>query len=122
MKRSDIATLLGFAAVFDGRIQVDEVKVEAWHLALASSMTYEFAKEAIAKHYAYEKDVVAPYHLNNALRTEKKSRTELDKSVSVRLMIEDANSHKASPEFVANIMNEIRTNLNKNRNNDNESN
>ena len=122
MKESDIALLLGFAAQFDGRIQVDRLKVGAWSLSLGAHVPYEFAKQAIAKHYGESKEMVMPHHINSAWKQYNKEKYERTRSEGARLELEQASQAKASPEFVANIMKDIREQLTKKRNNDNEGN
>lgn len=122
MRVSDIVLLLGLAAQFDGRIEVDQLKAEAWQLALSAHIPYEFARDAIPKHYAESKEVIAPVHINGAWRLHNKSQYELTKSASHRLELEQSDSKKATPEFVANIMQEIRATLNEKRVQENESN
>ena len=115
MRESDIALLLGFAAQFDGRIQVDRLKIGAWALSLGAHVPYEFAKEAIAKHYGESKEMIMPQHLNIAWKSYNREQYELTRSQSARLELEQVQATKASPEFVANIMQQIKADLQQKR-------
>lgn len=78
MNRSEIAKVLAVASAIDARLSAaDEnafrAKVEGWSLALSESMTFEFARDAVGRHYKSATDSVMPAHLN-AMWTAHRSR------------------------------------------------
>jgi hypothetical protein len=69
MNKADVGKVLAVAMAIDARLgAADEsafrAKVEGWSLALSESMDFEFAREAIGKHYKSSTDSVMPAHLN----------------------------------------------------------
>lgn len=91
MNKQEISQILIIAMGIDNRLNVQDenqliAKVEGWYLALSKSMTYEFAREAIGRHYATSTDVVMPANLNTYWRVEldKKSNLQIEKSNNSR--------------------------------------
>lgn len=76
MNKDEIAKVLIMAMGIDARLNAADqnafiAKVEGWNLALASSMTFEFAREAIGKHYANSTDSIMPANLNALWKVER---------------------------------------------------
>ena len=76
MNKQEISQILIIAMGIDNRINVQDengliAKVEGWNLSLSKSITYEFAREAIGRHYANSTDVIMPANLNSLWRVEK---------------------------------------------------
>lgn len=87
MNKQEISQILIIAMGIDNRLNVQDenqliAKVEGWHLALSKSMTYEFARDAVGRHYATSTDVIMPANLNTYWRVEldKKSNLQIEKS------------------------------------------
>lgn len=69
MNKLEIGQVLTIAMAIDARLgAADEnafrAKVEGWSLALSETMTFEFAREALGKHYKSANESVMPAHLN----------------------------------------------------------
>lgn len=78
MNKAEIGKVLAIAVSIDARLgAADETafraKVEGWSLAISEAMTFEFARDAIGKHYKSSTDSVMPAHLN-AMWTAYRSR------------------------------------------------
>jgi hypothetical protein len=78
MNKADVGKVLAVAMAIDARLgAADEsafrAKVEGWSLALSETMDFEFARDAIGKHYKSATDSVMPAHLN-AMWTAHRSR------------------------------------------------
>ena len=76
MNKDEIAKVLIMAMGIDARLNAADqnafiAKVEGWNLALANSMTFEFAREAIGKHYASSTDSIMPANLNALWKVER---------------------------------------------------
>jgi hypothetical protein len=69
MNKADIGKVLAIASAIDARLgAADEAgfraKVEGWSLALSETMTFEFARDAVGRHYKTATDSLMPAHLN----------------------------------------------------------
>jgi hypothetical protein len=78
MNKADVGKVLAVAMAIDARLgAADETafraKVEGWSLALSDNMDFEFARDAIGRHYKTATETVMPAHLN-AMWTAYRSR------------------------------------------------
>jgi hypothetical protein len=69
MNKAEIGKVIAIAMSIDARLgAADEsafrAKVEGWSLALSEAMEFEFAREAVGKHYRSATESVMPAHLN----------------------------------------------------------
>ena len=83
MNKAEIAKVLAIASAIDARLgATDETafraKVEGWSLALSEAMTFDFAREAIGKHYKSATDSVMPAHLNSMWTAHRLRQHEID--------------------------------------------
>jgi hypothetical protein len=83
MNKADIGKVLAIASAIDARLgAADEAgfraKVEGWSLALSETMTFEFARDAIGKHYKNATDSLMPAHLNAMWSSYRTREHELD--------------------------------------------
>jgi len=113
MNLSEVALLVGFAGIYDLRIQVDELKVRAWAESLDDDIPLEDGKKIISAHYANADTAVNPSHINREWRHRKASAVERQRSERLSLELEEAKKSKAPPEVVAVYMAEIRKALKK---------
>lgn len=113
MNLSEVALLVGFAGIYDLRIQVDELKVRAWAESLDDDIPLEDGKKIISSHYANSDTAVNPSHINREWRHRKASAVERQRSERLSLELEEAQKSKAPPEVVAVYMAEIRKVLKK---------
>jgi hypothetical protein len=68
VKKSEIAKILTVAKSLDDRVTIDEPRIVAWQLALIPEVTYEFALEALGRHYSRSERPVMPVHINDPWR------------------------------------------------------
>jgi hypothetical protein len=68
VKKSEIAKILTVAKSLDDWVTVDEPRIMAWQLALIPEITYEFALEAIGRHYSRSDKPLMPVHINDPWR------------------------------------------------------
>lgn len=113
MNLSEVALLVGFAGIYDLRIQVDELKVRAWAESLDEDMTLIEGKKIISAHYANSDSAVNPSHLNREWRHRKASEAARIRGRELSRQMEEAKRTKAPPEVVAVYMAEIRKALKK---------
>lgn len=83
MNKLEIGQVLTIAMAIDARLgAADETafraKVEGWSLALSESMTFEFARESIGKHYKSATDSLMPAHLNAMWTAHRSRQHEID--------------------------------------------
>jgi hypothetical protein len=69
MNKADVGKILAIAVAIDARLgAADEAgfraKVEGWMLALSPAVNFEFAREALGRHYKTSTDSVMPAHIN----------------------------------------------------------
>lgn len=104
MNKDEIAKVLIIAMGIDARLNAADqnafvAKVEGWNLALSKSMPFEFAREALGKHYASSTDSVMPANLNALWRAER-DRTSQIAQISEITASRDENSVKGMPDDV----------------------
>jgi hypothetical protein len=78
MNKADIGKVLAVAMAIDARLgAADEsafrAKVEGWSLSLSETMEFEFARDAVGRHYKSATETLMPAHLN-AMWTAHRSR------------------------------------------------
>ena len=83
MNKADVGKVLAIASAIDARLgSADEAgfraKVEGWSLALSESMDFEFARDAIGKHYKNSTDSLMPAHLNAMWTSHRSRQHEID--------------------------------------------
>lgn len=83
MNKTDIAKLLAIASAIDARLgAADEsafrAKIEGWSLALSETIDFEFARDAIGKHYKSSTDSIMPAHLNAMWTAHRSRQHEID--------------------------------------------
>ena len=75
MNKEEVSKILLIAMAIDSRLNVSDqnlfiAKVEGWHLALNKAMNFEFARNAIGRHYANSNNSIMPADLNGFWRVE----------------------------------------------------
>ena len=80
MNKAEIGKVLAIAMSIDARLgAADEsafrAKVEGWSLALSEAMDFEFARDAVGRHYKSATESLMPAHLN-AMWTAHRSREQ----------------------------------------------
>jgi hypothetical protein len=83
MNKLEVGKVLTVAMAIDSRLNASDenafrAKVEGWSLALSDSMTFEFARDAVARHYANVTDSVMPAHLNAAWSSNRHQKHEIN--------------------------------------------
>ena len=83
MNKLEIGQVLTIAMAIDARLgAADEnafrAKVEGWSLALSETMDFEFARDAIGKHYKSATDSLMPAHLNAMWSAYRSRQHEID--------------------------------------------
>jgi vacuolar-type H+-ATPase subunit C/Vma6 len=83
MNKADVGKVLAVAMAIDARLgAADETafraKVEGWSLALSETMDFEFARDAVGKHYKSATDSVMPAHLNAMWTAHRSHQHEVD--------------------------------------------
>jgi len=83
MNKAEIGKVLAIAVSIDARLgATDEAgfraKVEGWSLALTEAMDFEFARDAVGKHYKSATDSVMPAHLNAMWTAHRSRQHEID--------------------------------------------
>ena len=83
MNKLEIGQVLTIAMAIDARVgAADEnafrAKVEGWSLALSETMTFEFARDALGKHYKSASESVMPAHLNAMWTAHRSRQHEID--------------------------------------------
>jgi vacuolar-type H+-ATPase subunit C/Vma6 len=83
MNKAEVGKILAIASSIDARLgAADEnafrAKVEGWSLALSETMEFEFARDAIGKHYKSATDSVMPAHLNAMWTAHRSRQHEID--------------------------------------------
>jgi len=116
MNLPDIAMLLGFVGIYDLRVQVDELKVRAWAESLDSDMPLDEAKKIVSSHYANSDVAINPSHINRGWRIKLKTERERERSQAIADEMEKARLTAASPEIAKKYLKEIRTVLNRGKN------
>jgi hypothetical protein len=83
MNKLEIGQVLTIAMAIDARLGASDenafrAKVEGWSLALSESMTFDFARDAIGKHYKSATDSIMPAHLNSMWTAHRSRQHEID--------------------------------------------
>jgi vacuolar-type H+-ATPase subunit C/Vma6 len=83
MNKADIGKVLAVAMAIDARLgAADEsafrAKVEGWSLALSETMDFEFARDAVGKHYRSATETLMPAHLNAMWTAHRSRQHEID--------------------------------------------
>jgi vacuolar-type H+-ATPase subunit C/Vma6 len=83
MNKAEVGKVLAIASAIDARLgAVDEAgfraKVEGWSLALSEAMTFEFARDAVGRHYKGATDSIMPAHLNAMWSAHRSREHEID--------------------------------------------
>lgn len=83
MNKAEVGKVLAIASAIDARLgAADEnafrAKVEGWSLALSESMEFEFARDAIGKHYKNATESLMPAHLNAMWTSYRSRQHEID--------------------------------------------
>jgi vacuolar-type H+-ATPase subunit C/Vma6 len=83
MNKAEIGKVLAIAVAIDARLgAADEAgfraKVEGWSLALTESMEFDFARDAVGRHYKSATDSVMPAHLNAMWTAHRSRQHEID--------------------------------------------
>jgi hypothetical protein len=87
MTKDEVSKFLILAMGIDNRLNPADqnafiAKVEGWHLALSNSMTFEFAREALGKHYANQTDAIMPANLNTIWKVERDRQTDIKAAIT----------------------------------------
>jgi vacuolar-type H+-ATPase subunit C/Vma6 len=83
MNKAEVGKVLAIASAIDARLgAADEAgfraKVEGWSLALSEAMTFEFARDAVGRHYKGATDSIMPAHLNAMWSAHRSREHEID--------------------------------------------
>jgi vacuolar-type H+-ATPase subunit C/Vma6 len=83
MNKLEIGKILTIAMAIDSRLNPADdnafrAKVEGWSLALSETMDFEFARDAIGKHYKSATDSLMPAHLNAMWTAHRSRQHEID--------------------------------------------
>jgi len=83
MNKAEVGKVLAIASAIDARLgAADEAgfraKVEGWSLALSEAMTFEFARDAVGRHYKGATDSLMPAHLNAMWSAHRSREHEID--------------------------------------------
>jgi hypothetical protein len=83
MNKAEVGKVLAIAVSIDARLgAADEAgfraKVEGWSLALSETITFEFARDAVGKHYKNSTDSVMPAHINAMWTAHRTRQHEID--------------------------------------------
>lgn len=101
MERSDVARLFAYACFYDGRLQADEGKILAWHEALDSRMTLDWARKFIIGFYSINnKTMVTPADFNLEFYREMREKHGKDRDRRIQEEFEENQRKKATPEQI----------------------
>jgi hypothetical protein len=83
MNKLEIGKILTIAMAVDSRLNTADdtqlrAKIEGWSLALSETMNFEFARDAVGKHYKNSTDSLMPAHLNAMWTAHRSREHELD--------------------------------------------
>ena len=106
MNKAEVGKVLAIASAIDARLgSSDEAgfraKIEGWSLALSESMDFEFARDAIGRHYKSATDSIMPAHLNSMWTAYRSRQYEID---NVRAIGSSAKSQGMSDEVRAKLV------------------
>ncbi len=108
MNKEEVSKILIIAMAIDSRLNVTDqtlfrAKVEGWHLALSKSMTFEFARDAVGRHYANSNNSLMPADLNGFWRVE----VDRVKNQTKTAEIGPSDSKKGMPDSVRVMLKEL---------------
>jgi vacuolar-type H+-ATPase subunit C/Vma6 len=106
MNKLEIGKILTVAMSIDSRLNTSDdtqlrAKIEGWSLALTESMDFEFARDAVGKHYKSATDSVMPAHLNAMWTAHRSRQHEID---NVRAIGSSPKSQGMSDEVRAKLV------------------
>ena len=83
MNKLEVGKILTIAMAIDSRLNTADdtalrAKIEGWSLALSKSMDFEFARDAVGKHYKSSTDSIMPAHLNAMWSSHRSREHEID--------------------------------------------
>lgn len=83
MNKAEIGKVIAIAMSIDARLNAaDEnafrAKIEGWSLALSETMDFQFARDAVGKHYRTTTDSLMPAHLNAMWTSHRLRQHDLD--------------------------------------------
>jgi vacuolar-type H+-ATPase subunit C/Vma6 len=83
MNKAEIGKVLAIAVSIDARLSASDeagfrAKIEGWSLALSETMEFEFARDAVGKHYKSTTDSIMPAHLNAMWTAQRSRQHEID--------------------------------------------
>jgi len=83
VNKADVGKVLAVAMAIDARLgAADEsafrAKVQGWSLALSETMDFEFARNAVGKHYKSATETLMPAHLNAMWTAHRSRQHEID--------------------------------------------
>lgn len=111
MELHEVAILVGTAAAYDGRIQVDEFKVRAWHQALDFDLGLREAQDVVCWYYANFEPAITVAAINREWRRKKRDESSRIQSERLSLEFDESRRRAASPEVVGHYMTQIRESL-----------
>jgi len=97
VKKSEIAKILTIASALDNWVTVDEPRILAWELALIPAVTYEFAVDALGRHYSHSAKSIMPVHINDPWRAQ---RADLLARMSITTAIQPREFNPPTEEYV----------------------
>lgn len=108
MNKAEVGKVLAIAVAIDARLgAADEsgfrAKVEGWSLALSPAMDYEFAREALGKHYKNATESIMPAHLNSMWNSSRKHQQDSENI----LAIGSTQKSQGMPEAIRNQLKSI---------------
>lgn len=114
MNHKEVMTLLGVGALIDARLSAstDEDKVGKaimWAEALDDDMPVEWARKAIASHYADSGATVMPADLNRLWRIERKKTKEAQHAANLSRQLEAQRAEAVPmPDYVREKFDELK--------------
>jgi hypothetical protein len=113
MNLSEVALLLGTVTSYDLRVQVDELKVRAWHESLDPELSLPQARMYVYQHYADTDVAITVSHINKRWRMKLKDDAIREHSKRISLEFEETKKKAAPPEVAQKYLEEIRGILNR---------
>ena len=88
MNKAEVGKVLAIAVAIDARLGANDesgfrAKVEGWSLALSPDMDYEFAREALGKHYKNATESIMPAHLNSMWNNSRKHQQDSENILAI---------------------------------------
>lgn len=113
MNLSEVALLLGTVTSYDLRVQVDELKVRAWHESLDEELSLQQAKMYVYQHYADTDVAITVSHINKRWRAKKRDEATKEQGRLLSLELEQVSKNAVPPETAKKYLDEIRGILNR---------